>query len=117
MVLYLRCVWANKITLMGYVLTLIGVSFLAAIICIPSLTARESLAVECIWAITIGSCFLFVSVFAINTRKFYLRTIGHLRKGTYGWAWRDYSNHAKGAYCWRMGYELALKDHNAAIRK
>ena len=115
MVLYLRCVGANKVTLAGYVLTAIGLCFLAAILYNPS--ASSALAGECVCATTIGSSCLFVSVFALNTRKFYLRTMEHLNRGSGGWAWQSYSNYAKGAYCWRKGYELALKDYNAAIRK
>ncbi len=115
MVLYLRCVWANKLTLLGYILLVVGVLLLCLLLngLIPrKLFLRDT----AIWLMASSAFFLVVSVFGFGTQGTYKRTIEHLRKQPGGRASRHFANFNQIFYCWRKGYELAVKDYNAAIK-
>lgn len=109
MILYLRCVWHNNATLLGYIF-FVGplVYFVLSISEIIAINLAQILFMIVVFSV--GNFFLYCSDFGLETLRAYQRTRRHIdaNKGTFNFR---FTNKVSAVYCSKVGAELAIKDY------
>ena len=109
MILYLRCVWHNNATLLGYFFT-VGtlVYFGLSISEIIAINFAQILFMIVVFAVGVIS--LYLSDFGLETLRAYQRTRHHihLNKGTFNFR---FTNKVSAVYCSKVGAKLAIQDY------
>ena len=96
--IWLRCLWVNKVTAWGGVLMLAGV-LLERILLVEYAGA---------FSICIGVTLILLGGFAFPTEEAYHATLGHVRR--HGKVWAGFARAQNFLYCKRVGHQLALRD-------
>lgn len=97
MKLYLRCVWANKFTLAGYIWVVITVGIL------------RSADPHCMLIYYPGIFFLQITNFGTETMTYYQRATVNIQR--YGLLRASHGMRAQNAYCRKTGIEMAKRDY------
>ena len=96
--IWLRCLWVNKVTAWGGALMLAGVFFERAL----------HMGNEGVFAVCVGLILLLLGGFAFPTEESYHATLGHVRR--HGKVWAGFARAQNFLYCKRVGHQLALRD-------
>ena len=109
MILYLRCVWHNNATLLGYLFT-VGSLIYFGIFAIEIMSTNFAQILFMVVVFAVGILSLYLSDFGLETLRAYQRTRHHihLNKGTFNFR---FTNKVSAVYCSKVGAQLAIKDY------